>query len=51
MLVLLGVVLVFFDSLKFSPDYLSPRDFAVVNTFYFGRKWWERIFFDLVQLH
>lgn len=50
MLVVLGVAMVIFDTLRFDPAYLSPHDRDVNNTFYFGRTWWERLTFDLVPV-
>ena len=50
MLVVLGVVLVIVDTLRFDPAYLTPHDQDVNNTFYFSRTWWERITFDIVLL-
>jgi hypothetical protein len=50
MFVVLGIVLVLTDTLKWNKDYLSPEDYTVNNTFYYSRQWWERIFFDLVSI-
>lgn len=50
MFVVLGIVLVLADTIKFTTDYLSPEDFTVGNTFYYNRAWWERITFDLVHI-
>jgi hypothetical protein len=50
MFVVLGIMLVLTDTLKFSTESLGPDDFTVNNQFYYNRKWWERITFDLVRL-
>jgi hypothetical protein len=50
MFVVIGIMLVLTDTLKFNPEYLSPDDYTVNNTFYYKRTWWERITFDLVRL-
>lgn len=49
MFVVLGIVLVLTDTLKFTPESLGPDDYTVNNTFYYNRKWWERLTFDLVS--
>ena len=50
MLVVLGVAMVFIDTIRFDPAYLTPHDYDVNNTFYFSRTWWERLTFDVVML-
>lgn len=50
MFVVIGVILVLTDTFQFNPEYLTPDDFTVNNTFYYKRTWWERMLFDLVNL-
>lgn len=40
MFVIIGIILVLADTIKWKQDYLSPDDFTVGNTFYYNRKWW-----------
>lgn len=49
MFVVLGIALVLTDTFQFNPEYLTPNDFTVNNTFYYSRAWWERMTFDLVS--
>ncbi len=48
MFVILGVILVLSDTIKFSPSFLNDNDFTVNNMFYYNRSLIERITFDLV---
>lgn len=48
MFVVLGIALVLTDTFQFNPEYLTPDDYTVSNTFYYSRAWWERMTFDLV---
>jgi hypothetical protein len=49
MFVILGVVLVLSDTIKFNPSSLNDNDFTVNNMFYYNRSLIERIAFDLVR--
>lgn len=50
MFVILGVILVISDTIKFSPSFLNESDFTVNNTFYYNRPLIERLTFDLVSI-
>lgn len=47
MLVVLGVVLVMYDSYKYDVTTAPPSEYDYVNTFYMRRTWWERIGADI----
>jgi hypothetical protein len=49
MFVILGVILVISDTIKFNPNSLNDSDFTVNNAFYYNRSLIERLTFDLVN--
>lgn len=49
MFVILGVILVLSDTIKFDRSSLNDNDFTVNNTFYYNRSLIERLAFDLVR--
>jgi hypothetical protein len=49
MFVILGVILVLSDTIKFDPSSLNDSDFTVNNTFYYNRSLIQRLAFDLVS--
>lgn len=48
-LVIGGVILMLYDTCTYGyQQQITDYDYGVANTFYLGRKWWERMAFDLV---
>jgi hypothetical protein len=49
--VILGILLLMYDSYNLPPDVIRDVDRHTINPFYIDRKWWQRILADLVIIY